>query len=232
MKIKYQPLCQGATTIPADAVLRDYGDVKEVCSECGVPVGVGKGGVKTAGQIIDDALSWFTAGTKECTARNIIRYSDAVHVIEAAKLEAKAQLETLIQSHVTVTEKAYGGCHNCYGKGYATYRSAYTGIDTDQDIGSPGGRIYKSFEKPIFCECSRGRQLESIMQDYAIEARIAAHAEYKKTLVSAIETYPTHNDWGKGRKQGIQDCINDQDEYLLELQQLRTTNQTSEGEDR
>lgn len=38
MKINRKPLCQGATAIPADAVLKDYGDVKEVCSECGVPV--------------------------------------------------------------------------------------------------------------------------------------------------------------------------------------------------
>lgn len=154
MKIKYKPLCQGATAIPADAVLKDYGDVKEVCSECGVPVKETCNKPKTIEEV-------FTFGFEDPT------FIDDLH--------------TLIGKAKVARAKA---------------------------------------------------QLESIMQDYAIEARIAAHTGYKKTLVSAIETYPTDNDWGKGRKQGIQDCINDQDEYLLELEQLRTTNQTLEGEDR
>ncbi|WP_143690376.1 hypothetical protein [Williamsia sterculiae] len=61
------------------------------------------------------------------------------------------------------TEKAYGGCHACYGKGYATHRSAITGVDTDQAIGSPGGRIYHPFEEMRFCTCDRGQQLEKLL---------------------------------------------------------------------
>ena len=40
-------------------------------------------------------------------------------------------------------EKAYGGCHNCYGKGYATTLDFTHGQDTDWDIGGNGAVIHE-----------------------------------------------------------------------------------------
>lgn len=34
--------------------------------------------------------------------------------------KAKAAIAEQVQQMVAEAEKAYGGCHNCYGKGYAT----------------------------------------------------------------------------------------------------------------
>lgn len=55
------------------------------------------------------------------------------------------------------------------------------------------------------------------VQESVLRARIEEHISYKNTLLSVIELYPTDNDWARGRKQGIQDCINDQDEYIAAL---------------
>lgn len=57
-------------------------------------------------------------------------------------------------------EKAYGGCHKCYGKGYATVRDGTIGYS---DFGGEG------FKTPIttkmkFCSCERGTQLSALIQ--------------------------------------------------------------------
>ncbi|MCZ4544942.1 hypothetical protein BS618_07610 [Rhodococcus erythropolis] len=54
------------------------------------------------------------------------------------------------------------------------------------------------------------------------EARMDEQIRYKQTLESAIETYPIDNDWCRGRRQGIQDCIDDQTEIISELAALKT----------
>lgn len=48
-------------------------------------------------------------------------------------------------------EKAYGGCHNCYGKGYATQSSRASGRGVSWDT---SGIKY--------CDCARGKQLEAV----------------------------------------------------------------------
>ena len=58
---------------------------------------------------------------------------------------------------------------------------------------------------------------EKARETAALDARIEEHISYKNTLLSVIELYPTDNDWARGRKQGIQDCIDDQDEYIIAL---------------
>lgn len=64
---------------------------------------------------------------------------------------------------VVNTEKAYGGCRSCYGKGYATVNGRWRGYDTDQDIGSPGGYVSGGNPNVMkFCTCSRGRQLKQL----------------------------------------------------------------------
>jgi len=51
-------------------------------------------------------------------------------------------------------EKAYGGCHNCWGKGYTTV-STFT-------VGYPDFHDDEGFEETTdpmnFCECGRGKQ--------------------------------------------------------------------------
>lgn len=64
---------------------------------------------------------------------------------------------------VEQTEKAYGACHKCFGKGYTTYRYSVTGsADFEGDVG---------FTTPfkthmIFCSCDRGKQLSVLVPEY------------------------------------------------------------------
>lgn len=56
---------------------------------------------------------------------------------------------------VKETEKAYGGCHNCYGKGYASFKTdIYGAADFPGDVERwwPG----KGY---MLCKCDRGTQL-------------------------------------------------------------------------
>jgi hypothetical protein len=78
------------------------------------------------------------------------------------------------RSRITAeVEKAYGGCHNCYGKGYATVNDRWMGHDTDQDIGSPGGTIQGGSDFAMkFCTCDRGKQLQELFTAEIVEARI------------------------------------------------------------
>lgn len=56
---------------------------------------------------------------------------------------------------VTKTEKAYGGCHICYGKGYATVNDRWAGADEWT------GKRYETGSRNAmkFCSCERGKQL-------------------------------------------------------------------------
>lgn len=77
-----------------------------------------------------------------------------------------AVLEKLFATHLQAAEKAYGGCHDCYGKGYATVNDRWLANDTDQDIGSPGGYITGGNPMAMkFCKCERGKQLEKLISE-------------------------------------------------------------------
>lgn len=78
------------------------------------------------------------------------------------------ELEKVAAAHtakaVSDTAKAYGGCTNCYGKGYATVNDRWHGHDTDTDIGSPGGYVSGGNANAMkFCKCERGKQLEKLL---------------------------------------------------------------------
>jgi hypothetical protein len=63
---------------------------------------------------------------------------------------------------VAEAEKAFGGCKNCYGKGYATTQGFVSG----------GGKKWQT--SPIkYCICDRGKQLQSLTQ--------TNHSESEKT---------------------------------------------------
>jgi hypothetical protein len=63
----------------------------------------------------------------------------------------------LITDAKVETEKAYGGCRKCYGKGYATVRKGEETMN----------RHYKYLNIPVhnqvnFCSCDRGKQLYDV----------------------------------------------------------------------
>jgi len=57
------------------------------------------------------------------------------------------------------TEKAFGGCKNCYGKGYSTVKD-FTTAHADF-IGDKKSSIENNPMK--YCSCERGKQLESLL---------------------------------------------------------------------
>lgn len=56
------------------------------------------------------------------------------------------------EERVKKIEKAYGGCHYCYGKGYGTQTAAWEGRG-----------YYKKLPTMKFCSCERGGQLKSLL---------------------------------------------------------------------
>ena len=56
----------------------------------------------------------------------------------------------LIKQDRQNTIKAFGGCTNCYGKGYST-RQAYA-----------NGRVAIPLNPMVYCECDRGKQLKQL----------------------------------------------------------------------
>lgn len=66
-----------------------------------------------------------------------------------------AFIENVEMTAVERTEKAFGGCKNCYGKGYATV------LDH-----SGNARIgYWKNEKVRTCDCERGKQLAEVLRE-------------------------------------------------------------------
>lgn len=62
------------------------------------------------------------------------------------------------------TAKAYGGCKKCYGKGYSTVSFGHTKAEADF-IGEKQRIIKSGGVKITFCSCSRGKQLEELMEE-------------------------------------------------------------------
>lgn len=85
------------------------------------------------------------------TAANILTsMTPAIQTFVAAqKLEARKE-----------TEKAFGGCKKCYGKGYATVRSGLIGYE---DFGGDGFKTPPT-NKIKYCTCDRGTQLQTLNQ--------------------------------------------------------------------
>ena len=59
-------------------------------------------------------------------------------------------------------EKAYGGCKNCYGKGYATRLEHYSGRG-EIDLGTHEIHIEGQSPYYVLCECGRGRQIQEMI---------------------------------------------------------------------
>lgn len=72
-------------------------------------------------------------------------------------LETIDQILALLQTAIRETEKAYGGCHKCYGKGYATVRKGTTYMGKTTNL-----KTHLSF-----CTCDRGKQLAALTKKEA-----------------------------------------------------------------
>lgn len=68
---------------------------------------------------------------------------------------------SFIENKIEKTEKAFGGCMTCYGKGYSTQMEWHSGIG--DFIGDPDVEKAVDYFKP--CICDRGKQFEKIIQE-------------------------------------------------------------------
>lgn len=80
-------------------------------------------------------------------------------------IEDAQSLLDFITTLISETEKAFGGCKKCYGKGYATTLQF---AESAEDF---GGEITERRKLPLirFCSCERGKQLKTLLKDYKQE---------------------------------------------------------------
>lgn len=96
-----------------------------------------------------------------------IGFGNQARIVGAKRVELKDFLRKTIESEkqkaVRETEKAYGGCKNCYGKGYSTYRHGVS-VSSDFPEDKPITRTERGFEVTmIMCICDRGKQLDLLL---------------------------------------------------------------------
>lgn len=89
----------------------------------------------------------------------LVRYYGEPLILDAAR-DIMAAVDSYIEEATKQAERAFGGCRNCYGKGYATQRT--------QDHISPdfyGDVPYTAPAKidMLFCNCDRGKQLKQLL---------------------------------------------------------------------
>lgn len=71
--------------------------------------------------------------------------------------------DSYFTQEVERAEKAYGGCHKCYGKGYSTEAHAEIAFaDFGDELGGASSRKTEGL-RMNFCACDRGRQLEKLV---------------------------------------------------------------------
>lgn len=69
------------------------------------------------------------------------------------------EIKSFIRALLNETEKAFGGCKKCYGKGYGTqtlYVHGSADFIGDKDFTEKAPTM-------VFCTCERGRHLESLL---------------------------------------------------------------------
>jgi len=81
---------------------------------------------------------------------------------EAKRLNKRSEALMLYSTAVIELEgiiKAFGSCEKCYGKGYGTQT---LGTRSMTDFGDEKEE-YAKLPSVVFCTCSRGEQLEALM---------------------------------------------------------------------
>jgi len=77
---------------------------------------------------------------------------------------------------IAKTEKAFGGCKKCYGKGYYTNIKHWEGHG-EWDIGQGGVHVYQSAPYYNPCDCDRGKQFASAMASEREAGRLQGIAD-------------------------------------------------------
>jgi hypothetical protein len=93
----------------------------------------------------------------------IVMMEDGMHAMITSHYYVRLRLLSFIRHEIQEAEKrtakAYGGCTNCYGKGYRTKLDFTTGYD---DFKTEGFKIQNaSYESCSHCE--RGKQIEKLL---------------------------------------------------------------------
>lgn len=86
----------------------------------------------------------------------------------------KEQVKSFLLSEIEKIDKAYGGCHNCWGKGYSTVKQFASG-QGESLMGQGDVSIHYELPNMRFCACERGKALK-------VETEKAYQAGRKKAL--------------------------------------------------
>lgn len=81
-------------------------------------------------------------------------------------------LESFLRQEIEIVTKAFGGCTNCYGKGYSTYYKPGHTVSTDLPDHLPIKRHQMSNPQSniSFCTCERGKSLKKELE--ALEKKV------------------------------------------------------------
>ena len=97
--------------------------------------------------------------------------------------DVPAVIVKAVEIAVRVTERAFGGCKNCYGKGYhTTIEYAHAGVDFQDHAPGAKGKMWK-LPEVRFCKCERGQELEKRFS----EARKSAIESFRESLINEVE---------------------------------------------
>lgn len=91
-----------------------------------------------------------------------------------------------LSKEVRETEKAFGGCKNCYGKGYSTSKTYSEGYE---DFGGEGFRKEQSPYLPC-TKCDRGTQIQDLISRVRAATLQEAIEEAKAVLQGYSDLVP------------------------------------------
>lgn len=83
------------------------------------------------------------------------------HILDWAEKRLKPAILAWHQAQLAKLEKAYGNCHKCYGKGYATVRKGTT----------YRGATSSMHDEINPCDCDRGKQLIEVLHKTEVATR-------------------------------------------------------------
>src|SRR5574343_186000 len=119
------------------------------------------------------------------------------------------EIKSFLSNVISQTEKAFGGCLNCYGKGYHT-TIEYASGHGEWDMGQGDIKIHYQLPEMRFCNCDRGIELKKRFDATQKEAyekgRLETIKEIEEKLPDKIITVFTipMQTWRKG---GFNDCL-------------------------
>jgi len=114
----------------------------------------------------------------------ILEENDFDNLSLESKIRAEDSMKQYAEHMVQQTEKAFGGCTDCYGKGYSTVK--------DYEV----ARNYRKERSQIkYCSCDRGVQLKELNDDLVQQEREKA-VSFAESIISLDKT--PHYKYGGG----------------------------------